>query len=87
MITEENVKYTISNLPTFTDDTLVHIYKCCSSTLTTAEKKLLKPLMTAIEKERKARNKVIEILEPEEPVSNPASANPDDYENEQGYLC
>ena len=80
MITEESVSHTISNLSTYSDDQLVHAYKCCSSTISTAERKLLKPLMSAIEKERKARNKVQSIPEPtDEPTPNPVGANPDDY--------
>ena len=54
-MTEAQIKDTISTLPSLSDDVLVHYYKCASSNDSAKAKKLLAPLMTAIEKERKKR--------------------------------
>ncbi len=56
-MTKEQVDHTITTLPQLVDDTLIHYLKCASSKQTAAEKKLLKPLIAAIEKERRSRSK------------------------------
>jgi len=57
-MTPEQVQATIETVPDLPDEELTYIYKCSISRQLTAEKKLLKPLITAIERERKARNKL-----------------------------
>jgi hypothetical protein len=54
-ITQETVDNTIAGLEAKSDDTLVHIFKCCSSLEKTADKKLVDPLVSAINQERKRR--------------------------------
>lgn len=68
-MTAEQVSYTISLVPSMTDDELIHNWKCCSSRQLASEKKLLAPLVKAIEAERKHRNK----SKPQEPTDeNPS---------------
>ena len=55
------VNKTIQELPSYDNDKLVHIYKCASSTDSPSKKALFKPLMAAIEKERRKRGTVTTI--------------------------
>lgn len=57
-MTAEQVQATVLTVPDLPDDEITHIYKCCLSRQLISEKRLLKPLITAIERERKARNKL-----------------------------
>lgn len=61
MHTPEQVKLAMQSLKDWSDDQLVHHFKIISSKHTKAEKTLYKPLMTAIEKERRARGTVSTI--------------------------
>ena len=54
-MTTDQVKDTITVLPSLSDEVLVHYMKCALSKQSAAEKKLYAPLLTAIEKERRKR--------------------------------
>ena len=83
------IDQTISNITAYPDDELVHMLKCASSTTSAVDKKLFKPLISAIEKERRKRGTASTIstkipsLKGEATASKddkPANgANPDDY--------
>lgn len=83
-MTPEEVKTTISVLDALPDDTLVHYYKCASSADKPAEKKMLAPLKTAIEKERRKRGTASQIsskiVQPSAKPTKSGEINPDDYE-------
>ena len=64
--TKELIDQTIKQLPEFSDEHLVHYYKCSLSRQLPAEKPLFAKLIKAIESERKSRNK-IQIITEEEP--------------------
>lgn len=64
--TKELIDQTIKQLPEFSDEQLVHYYKCSLSRQLPAEKPLFAKLIKAIESERKSRNK-IQIITEEEP--------------------
>ena len=64
--TKDLIDYTIKQLPEFSDEQLVHYYKCSLSRQLPAEKPLFTKLIKAIESERKSRNK-IQIITEEEP--------------------
>lgn len=61
--TKELIDHTIKQLPTFTDELLVHYYKCSLSRQLPADKPLFTKLIKAIESERKSRNKTQIIQE------------------------
>lgn len=63
--TKELIDQAIKNLPTFTDELLVHYYKCSLTKQSAQEKPLYSKLIKAIESERKSRNK-IQIIQEEE---------------------
>lgn len=54
-MTEELIAKEISLLADATDERLEHLLKCSLSRKSTKEKELLKPLIKAVEKERKSR--------------------------------
>lgn len=60
MTIKDQIKHTISTLPSLDDDTLVHYYKCSLS-----RGKDYTPLIRAIEAERKSRNKLPKELDNE----------------------
>ena len=64
--TKELIDQTIKQLPEFSDEQLVHYYKCSLSRQLPAEKPLFAKLIKSIESERKSRNK-IQIITEEEP--------------------
>jgi hypothetical protein len=68
MTLKEKVKATIETLPSLDDDTLVYYYKC--SLGRSAD---YKPLIKAIELERKSRNKSIKELDDESTISTGTS--------------
>ena len=61
--TKDLIDQTIKQLPTFTDELLVHYYKCSLSRQLPADKPLFTKLIKAIESERKSRNKTQIIQE------------------------
>ena len=63
--TKDLIDQTIKDLPTFTDELLVHYYKCSLTKQSAQEKPLYSKLIKAIESERKSRNK-IQIIQEEE---------------------
>lgn len=63
--TKELIDQAIKNLPTFTDELLVHYYKCSLTKQSAQEKPLYSKLIKAIESERKSRNK-IQIIQEED---------------------
>ena len=65
---KDQIKETITILPTLDEETLIYYYKC--SLGRSAE---YKPLMRAIETERKSRNKSIKELD-DEPTINPGTS-------------
>ena len=64
MTIKDQIKHTISILPSLDDDTLVYFYKCSLS-----RGKDYTPLIRAIEAERKSRNKTIKELDDEPTIS------------------
>ena len=68
----ELVNHTIKLLPTYSDEQLVHYYKCCLTKQLASEKKLYAPLVTAIEKERKSRGAKLLAEKAEQPISQTA---------------
>lgn len=83
MITKETVKNVIDKIDTYTDDELVHMYKCASSVQDSKSKPLVKPLISIIEKERRKRgtaktisSKITGINETKKTTNG---VNPDDY--------
>ena len=63
--TKDLIDQAIKQLPTFTDELLVHYYKCSLTKQSAQEKPLYSKLIKAIESERKSRNK-IQIIQEEE---------------------
>ena len=61
--TKELIDQTIKQLPEFSDEQLVHYYKCSLSRQLPAEKPLFTKLIKSIESERKSRNKIQIITE------------------------
>ena len=61
--TKELIDQTIKQLPEFSDEQLVHYYKCSLSRQLPADKPLFTKLIKAIESERKSRNKSQTIIE------------------------
>lgn len=61
--TKELIDQTIKQLPEFSDEQLVHYYKCSLSRQLPAEKPLFAKLIKSIESERKSRNKIQIITE------------------------
>ena len=57
----EDIRLFIQTLSTYSDEDLVHFYKCCLTKQSASDKKLYRPLVLAIEKERKSRNKFKEL--------------------------
>ena len=57
------IKQTITILPTLDDETLIHYYKCALN-----RDASYKPLLRAIEAERKTRNKTTKELDNDEPT-------------------
>ena len=57
----EDIRLFIQTLQNHSDEDLVHFYKCCLTKQSSTEKKLYRPLVLAIEKERKSRNKLKEL--------------------------
>lgn len=74
------IKQTISTIDTFSDEDLVHYYKCCLTKQSNAEKKLYATLVTAIEKERRKRGSAKALAKAEEKEPNPTA---DMYEGEE----
>lgn len=68
MTLKDQIKSCIESLPTLDEETLIYYYKC--SLGRSAE---YKPLMRAIESERKSRNKSIKELD-DEPTINPGTS-------------
>lgn len=68
MTLKDQIKSCIESLPTLDEETLIYYYKC--SLGRSAE---YKPLMRAIEAERKSRNKSIKELD-DEPTINPGTS-------------
>ena len=64
--TKDLIDQAIKDLPTFTDEQLIHYYKCSLTKQSAQEKPLYSKLIKAIETERRARNK-IQIITEEEP--------------------
>lgn len=64
--TKDLIDQAIKDLPTFTDEQLIHYYKCSLTKQSAQEKPLYSKLIKAIETERRARNK-IQIIQEEEP--------------------
>ena len=62
------IKETINILPTLDDETLIHYYKCSLN-----RDASYKPLLRAIEAERKSRNKLLKELD-DEPTINPGTS-------------
>lgn len=71
--TKELIDQTIKHLPEFSDEQLVHYYKCSLSRQLPAEKPLFAKLIKAIESERKSRNKIQIITEEETNASTDES--------------
>lgn len=71
--TKELIDQTIKQLPEFSDEQLVHYYKCSLSRQLPAEKPLFAKLIKAIESERKSRNKIQIITEEETNASTDQS--------------
>lgn len=71
--TKELIDQTIKQLPEFSDEQLVHYYKCSLSRQLPAEKPLFAKLIKAIESERKSRNKIKIITEEETNASTDQS--------------
>lgn len=71
--TKELIDQTIKQLPEFSDEQLVHYYKCSLSRQLPAEKPLFAKLIKAIESERKSRNKIQIITEEETNASTDES--------------
>ena len=57
------IDQTIKDLPTFTDEQLIHYYKCSLTKQSAQERPLYSKLIKAIETERRARNKIQIITE------------------------
>ena len=68
MTLKEQIKATIETLPSLDDETLIYYYKC--SLGRSAE---YKPLIKAIELERKSRNKSIKEFDDESTISTGTS--------------
>ena len=62
------IKETINILPDLDDETLIHYYKCSLT-----RDASYKPLLRAIEAERKSRNKLLKELD-DEPTINPGTS-------------
>lgn len=78
------INQTISNITAYPDDELVHMLKCASSTASTANKKLFKPLIAVIEKERRKRGTSQTISsKPIQPKLSTNAINCDDEPEEQ----
>ena len=71
--TKDLIDQTIKQLPTFTDELLVHYYKCSLSRQLPADKPLFTKLIKAIESERKSRNKTQIIQEEDTDASTDQS--------------
>lgn len=71
--TKELIDQTIKQLPEFSDEQLVHYYKCSLSRQLPAEKPLFAKLIKAIESERKSRNKIQIITEEDSHASTDES--------------
>ncbi len=56
---EEQVNEVIKDISTYSDEQLVHYFKCVLGKQSASQKALFKPLITAIEKERKKRDKIV----------------------------
>ena len=61
--TKDLIDQTIKDLPTFTDEQLIHYYKCSLTKQSAQERPLYSKLIKAIESERRARNKIQIITE------------------------
>ena len=61
----EDIRQFIKSLHSYSDEELVHFYKCSLTKHSSSDKKLYKPLILAIEKERKSRNKSYKELDNE----------------------
>ena len=68
MTIKDQIKETITILPTLCDETLIHYYKCSLN-----RDASYKPLLRAIEAERKSRNKLKEL--PDETTENDTRAS------------
>jgi hypothetical protein len=68
MTLKDQIKETITILPTLDDETLIHYYKCSLN-----RDASYKPLLRAIEAERKSRNKLKEL--PDETIENDTRAS------------
>ena len=71
--TKDLIDQTIKDLPTFSDEQLVHYYKCSLTKQSSQEKPLFAKLIKAIESERKSRNKIQIIIEEENNASTDQS--------------
>ena len=71
--TKDLIDQAIKDLPTFTDELLVHYYKCSLTKQSAQEKPLYSKLIKAIESERKSRNKIQIITEEETDASTDQS--------------
>jgi len=67
MTIKDQIKETINILPDLYDETLIHYYKCSLN-----RDASYKPLLRAIEAERKSRNKTTKELD-DEPTINPGT--------------
>ena len=63
-MTKDRVDYNISLIPAYTDEQLIHLWKCAISNPNLSERKLLEPFITAIDKERNSRQKASHALLP-----------------------
>ena len=68
MTLKEQIKSCIDSLPTLDDETLIYYYKC-----SLGRSSEYKPLIRAIELERKSRNKSPKELD-DEPIINPGTS-------------
>lgn len=75
---KEQIDKAIQLIPTYTDDDLVHNWKCATAMKANSDRLLLKPFITAIESERKKRGKVIELADTS--IHAPESTNVDTEE-------
>lgn len=72
--TKDLIDQAIKDLPTFTDEQLVHYFKCSLTKQSAQDKHLFTKLIKAIEAERRARNKIQIITE--DPDDTTASTEP-----------
>lgn len=81
-MTKDLVKMYIDTIKDILDDDLVHHLKCALTKKRASEKVLLKPVILAIDKERKRRGTVKSVASKLATAKIPTEggANPEDYE-------